>query len=367
MPPPQPTVGVERIVEFGHALRQAGLPVGTGRLSSFAEAAALAPGALYWAGRATLVSRRDDIPIYDRVFRELFGYAIENGPGTPPPPMHLQGVISERDVAVGEADPEAEVPEDATRASRTERLRQRSFAKLDEAELRQLARSINRLRLVAPVRRTRRRIGARRGDLDPRRTVRRALRTGGDPVVLLHRVRRERPRRVVLLLDISGSMSSFSRALLIFAHAALCADQRWEAFTFGTRLTRLTGVLRAAKPDEALQRAAVEARDWDGGTRIGDAVRELLARHGKGETVRGAVVVICSDGLDVGDPELLAAQMARLGRLAHRVVWLNPLQENPDYQPLARGMAAAFPHIDLFGSGHNLADLEATCEAIGRL
>lgn len=186
-------------------------------------------------------------------------------------------------------------------------------------------------------------------------------------MTLFHRTRRERPRRVVLLLDISGSMSSFSRALLIFAHAALLADQRWEAFTFGTRLTRLTGVLRHAKPDEALSKAAHETRDWDGGTRIGDAIREMLTRYGKGDTIRGAVVVICSDGLDVGEPELLAAQMARLQRLAHRVVWLNPLQENPEYQPLARGMAAALPHVDLFASGHNLAEIEKACDAIGRL
>lgn len=360
-------MGVDRIVELGHALRRAGLPVGTGRLASFTEAVRLVPGELYWAGRATLVSRRDDIAIYDRVFREVFGFAIDMSPGMPPPQMNLQGAVSERDVAVGESEPEVEVPEDATRASRAERLRNRSFAKLDDRELAELARSIDRLRLVAPVRRTRRRVGAKRGDLDPRRTVRHALRTSGDPVTLFHRVRRERPRRVVLLLDISGSMSTFSRALLIFAHAALLADQRWEAFTFGTRLTRLTGVLRAAKADEALRRASTEARDWDGGTRIGDAIGDLLARYGKGDTVRGAVVVICSDGLDVGDPVLLADQMARLHRLAHRIVWLNPLQENPQYQPLARGMAAALPHVDLFASGHNLAEIEDTCAAIGRL
>ncbi len=360
-------MSVGRVVEFAHALRRAGLPVGTGRLATFAEATALVPRDMYWAGRATLVSRRDDIGIYDRVFGEIFGYAVEGGPGRPPPPMNLRGAITERDVSLGESSPEIDVPDDAARASRAERLRTRSFAKLDEAELRDLARSIDRLRLTAPVRRTRRRVAARRGDLDPRRTVRRALRTGGDPVALLRRIRRERPRRVVLLLDISGSMSTFSRALLIFAHAALMADQRWEAFTFGTRLTRMTGVLRAARPDEALRRAAAEARDWDGGTRIGEAMRELLARYGKGATVRGAVVVILSDGLDVGEPQLLGAQMARLRRLAHRVVWLNPLQENPEYQPLARGMAAALPHVDLFASGHNLADLEATCAEIGRL
>jgi uncharacterized protein with von Willebrand factor type A (vWA) domain len=360
-------VSVERLVELGHALRRAGLQVGTGRIASFAGAAALVPGELYWAGRATLVSRRDDIAVYDRVFRELFTYGIDSMPGKPPPPIGLFSGITSRDVAGGESETHRESPVDVARASRIERLKRRSFASLTDRELAELAVAIDRMRLVAPVRRTRRRVGSRRGDLDPRRTVRRAMRTGGDPVVLMRRVRRTRPRRVTLLLDISGSMSAFSRALLIFAHAALLADARWEAFTFGTRLTRLTGVLRASKPDEAIRRAADEARDWDGGTRIGDAVRELITRYGKGESVRGAVVVICSDGLDVGDPEVLAAQMARLHRLAHRVVWLNPLRENPEYQPLARGMAAALPHIDLFGSGHNLADLEATCTAIGRL
>ena len=360
-------MSVDRIVELGQALRRAGLPVGTGRLRTLAEATTLTPKDLYWAGRVTLVGRHDDLAVYDRVFRELFGFEIHDFPGKPPPEMHLTGTVTEQDMSVGDTLPEMDVPEDVKMASRIERLRRRSFAKLDAAELAELSRSIDRLRLVAPVRRTRRRVGSRRGDLDLRRTVRRALRTGGDPVTLLYRTRRERPRRVVLLLDISGSMSSFSRALLIFAYAALLADRRWEAFTFGTRLTRLTGVLRQAKPDEALARAAQEARDWDGGTRIGDAVREMLTRYGKGDAIRGAVVVICSDGLDVGEPELLAEQMARLHRLAHKVVWLNPLQENPEYQPLARGMAAALPHVDLFASGHNLIEIEKTCAAIGRL
>ena len=360
-------MAVDRIVALGHALRRAGLPVGTGRLQTCTRAASLAPTELYWAGRLTLISRHDDLAVYDRVFRELFSYETHEMPGHPPPPITMQGTVSERSVTVSQEVPEAEVRDDAEQASATERLRKRSFSKLDDAELAELARCIDRLRLVAPMRRTRRRIGSRRGDLDLRRTVRQALRTGGDPVRLARRTRRERPRRVVLLLDISGSMSSYSRALLIFAHAALLADQRWEAFTFGTRLTRLTGALRSAKVDEALDRASVEARDWDGGTRIGDAIRELLARYGKSESIRGAVIVVCSDGLDVGDPDLLGAQMARLRRLAHRIVWLNPLQENPEYQPLARGMAAALPHVDLFASGHNLEQVEETCAAIGRL
>jgi uncharacterized protein with von Willebrand factor type A (vWA) domain len=360
-------MSVDRIVELGRALRSAGLPVGTGRIRTCAEATALSPADLYWTGRLTLVSRHDDLAVYDRVFRELFSYETHATPGTPPPPVTMRGTVAERTMSFETDAPEVDVPEDPELASPVERLRKRSFASLAPDELQQLARSIDRLRLVAPVRRTRRRAGSRRGDLDLRRTVRRALRTGGDPVDLMRRTRRERPRRVVLLLDISGSMSSYSRALLIFAHAALLADQRWEAFTFGTRLTRLTGALRTAKPDEALSRAAGEARDWDGGTRIGEAIRDLLARHAKTDAIRGAVIVICSDGLDVGDPELLGVQMARLRRLAHRIVWLNPLQENPEYQPLARGMAAALPHIDLFASGHNLAEIEDTCSAIGRL
>jgi uncharacterized protein with von Willebrand factor type A (vWA) domain len=159
----------------------------------------------------------------------------------------------------------------------------------------------------------------------------------------------------VLLLDVSGSMADYSRALVLFAHAALRSDTRWEAFCFGTRLTRVTRALARTDAGEALSRAAEEVVDWNGGTRIGESLA-ALTRTG---IPRGAVVVICSDGLDVGDPELLREQMARLSRLAYRVVWLNPLKEDPAYEPLARGMRAALPHVDVFISGHNLASLEA--------
>ena len=214
------------------------------------------------------------------------------------------------------------------------------------------------LRLAAPPRRSRRLYPRRAGELDVRRTVRRALRTGGDPVRLARRERRLRPRRLVLLLDVSGSMSAYSRALLVFAHAALRTEPSWEAFCFGTRLTRLTGALATTHPDEALRRATEDAVDWDGGTRIGDSLKRFLDRYGHGGLARGAVVVVCSDGLDTGEPELLAEQMARLSRLARLVVWLNPLKEDPAYEPLARGMAAALPYVDVFASGHNLASLE---------
>jgi uncharacterized protein with von Willebrand factor type A (vWA) domain len=157
---------------------------------------------------------------------------------------------------------------------------------------------------------------------------------------------------------VSGSMADYSRALLVFAHAALRADRRWEAFCFGTRLTRVTRALDVSRPDEALDRAAAEVVDWNGGTRIGESLKGLLDVYGHRGLVRGAVVVLCSDGLEVGDPELLAEQMARLSRLAHRVIWLNPLKGDEAYEPLARGMRAALPYIDLFAAGNNLASLE---------
>jgi uncharacterized protein with von Willebrand factor type A (vWA) domain len=327
---------VARLVAFASALREEGLAVGPGRVVEFCRAAATLPAQdLYWAGRLTLVSRPEEITVYDRVFR-----------GVIEPEMPVRQVLV--------------VEEEVSLASPRELLRTKSFAELDKEELAELAELMKRLQLNVPNRRTRRREPARKGTPDLRRTLRRSFRTGGEPVERAWRTRRRRRRRLVLLLDVSGSMTDYSRALVLFARAALQADARWEAFCFGTRLTRVTKVLSAADAKEALRSAAAEVVDWNGGTRIGDAVRALV----RANVVRGAVVVICSDGLDVGEPELLRAEMARLSRQAHRVVWLNPLKENPAYEPLARGMKAALPHVDVFLSGHNLASLEAIGEAL---
>jgi uncharacterized protein with von Willebrand factor type A (vWA) domain len=243
-------------------------------------------------------------------------------------------------------------------------LRRKSFARCTPEELLALGPLLARLRLAVPVRRTRRRGPARTGSSDLRRTLRRALRTGGEPIELAWRARRRRRRRLILLVDVSGSMAAYSRALIVFAHAALRADPRFEAFSFGTRLTRLTRALATSSADEALRRASMQTEDWDGGTRIGETLKTFLDRYGHPGLARGAVVVICSDGLEVGDPELLRAQMERLHRLAHRVVWLNPLKENPDYAPLARGMQAALPRIDVFASGHSLGSLEGVASTL---
>ncbi|HYY04396.1 MAG TPA: VWA domain-containing protein [Gaiellaceae bacterium] len=323
---------VARLVAFARALRDEGVSADPARVIEFCRAAALVgPEDLYWAGRLTLCSREEDIPVYDRVFR------AEREPERP----------RSRGVTV--------VDEEVALASEQELLRTKSFADMTNEELAAVAAMMRQLRLFPPMRRTRRREPARAGAPDLRRTLRRTFRTGGEPVERAWRRRRRKPRRLVLLLDVSGSMADYSRALLLFAHAVIRADARWEAFCFGTRLTRLTSALAQSDADEALRRASAEVFDWSGGTRIGDAVWGVCAT----QLVRGAVVVICSDGLDVGDPEVLRDAMARLGRLAHRIIWLNPLKADPAYAPLARGMQMALPHVDTFLAGHNLESLEA--------
>jgi uncharacterized protein len=340
-------VSEDRLTRFGRALREEGLPVGTGRIAEFCRAAALLPPEdLYWAGRATLVARAADIPVYDAAFDAFFG---------PPAEVRPQRVAVRVRV---DADVETAL------ASEVELLRKKSFARCSEAELATLGQLMRRLPLVVPERRSRRRIPARHGAPDLRRTLRHAFRTGGDPVERAWRERRRVRRPLILLLDVSGSMDAYSRALVMFAHGALRSGRRVEAFCFGTRLTRVTRSLAAPDADEALAQAASEVVDWDGGTRIGDSLKTFLDEYGHGGLARGALVLICSDGLEVGDPDLLAEQMARLSRLAYRVVWLNPLQEDPAYEPLARGMKAALPYVDLFASGHSLASLEELGEAL---
>jgi uncharacterized protein len=343
------TDAVAELTAFGRALRAEGVPVGTGRVATFCRAAALlSPGDLYWAGRATLVARQEQIPVYDRVFRVFFGSVAS--PGSPELPVHV--IVSEEEVAL---------------ASPVELLRRKSFARCTADELVQLGEMMEQLRLAVPTRRSRRLAPARAGLPDLRRTLRRSFRTGGEPLERSFRARRRRKRRLVLVLDVSGSMADYSRPLLVFAHSALRADRRWEAFCFGTRLTRVTRALAVSRPDDALERAAAEVVDWNGGTRIGDSLKGLLDEYGHRGLVRGAVVVLCSDGLEVGDPELLAEQMARLSRLAYRVIWLNPLKGDEAYEPLARGMHAALPYVDVFAAGHNLASLEELGSELSRL
>ncbi len=200
--------------------------------------------------------------------------------------------------------------------------------------------------------------------LDVRRTLLAALHTDGVPLRRAWRAPRERPFKLVLVLDVSGSMQAYARVLLLFAHAAVHADRRVEAFTFGTRLTRVTGPLAAAHPDRALAAVARAVPDWSSGTRIGENVRALNERWGRRGVTRGAFVVILSDGWERGDPALLGAELARLRRSARRLVWVNPLAGHAGYEPLAAGMAAALPHVDRLLAGHDLASLEALVQVI---
>ncbi|MGW5201015.1 vWA domain-containing protein [Streptomyces spiralis] len=343
---------VELATRFCRVLRAEGLAVGTGQIIDFCRAAAEL-GELYWAGLATLVSDREEIAVYDRVFRAFF--SGHESMSMPEPQRDAPAVMRTAHTA-GLADPSDEdADQQVAMASHVELLRKKSFADCTEDELHTLF-AVG-ARLPVATRRSRRYRAARKGSPDFQRTLRASFRTGAEPVRRAWRVRRLRPRRVVLLLDVSGSMAAYSRALLFFAHAGVRAQRGWEVFCFGTRLTRVTRELAQGTPDEALRRAAEEVVDWDGGTRIGDSLKRFLDGYGHGGLARGAWVVVCSDGLEFGDPELLGQQMLRLSRLAHRVVWLNPLKEDPAYEPLVRGMQAALPHIDVFSSGHNLAGL----------
>ncbi|MGY4959742.1 vWA domain-containing protein [Streptomyces sp. 900105245] len=363
--PPGTPLGADAVlVGFARALRAAGLDVSTERLYAFLRAVAvLRPGMradVYWAGRATLCGGHDDLERYERVFAAYFGARGAPAPrrvrATPPPRLRLT-VREAVGVPGGPAGSEPAGPPTATLASSAEVLRHRDVAGLDAAERAQLHRLVAAFALHGQTRRTARRRPARRGDVDPRRTVRELLRRGGEPARLRRHARTQRPRRVVLLVDVSGSMAPYADALLRFAHAAVRAG-RTEVFTIGTRLTRTTRELSHRDPELAMTALAAAVPDWRGGTRLGELLREFLNRWGQRGMARGAVVVLMSDGWERGDPELLGAQMRRLHALAHQVIWANPRKARPGYAPLAAGMAAALPSVDAFVEGHSLAALE---------
>jgi uncharacterized protein with von Willebrand factor type A (vWA) domain len=357
---------VRVLVDFGRALRASGLAVGTGDVLAFAGSlAALDPTDLvdlYWAGRTTLVNRHDDIARYDEVFRRFFLGAA--GPDAELTLMLRASAQAQGALALPATEPgEDSRDEDAVlglMASDVDALKHKSFAACTPGELAALRRIMARIRLTPPRRRTRRGIPARSGIRpDPRRTVRESMRMHGEPARLYWRRRKVRLRPLVLILDISGSMADYSRSLLQFAHSAKRSAGRVEVFCFGTRLTRVTGAMECRRPDEALQRAARAAFDWDGGTRIGDSLDAFVRGWARRGLCRGGIVVICSDGLDRGDPAVLAAAMERLSRLCHRLVWLNPHKgDDPSFRPSTLGMMIAAPHVDLLLSGHDLASLE---------
>jgi uncharacterized protein len=361
----------ELVVAFAQRLRRAGLDVPTGTVVTFTRAVdAVGFGsrrAVYWAGRATLVRRPEDVGVYDETFAAFWGHD-DATPPAPPPDIHE--ITVQLDAPLPDAaPPSAEIgPTLTVRYSPLDVLRDKDFAAYSGDELHEARRLMADLRLAGALRRSRRLRPARasRGRPDLRRTVRRALRSGGEPLSRAFVAPSQRPRRIVLLFDVSGSMDPYGRALLRFVHAAVAGRVRVEAFALGTRLTRLTRELTTRDPDAALANAARAVNDWSGGTRLGDGLRAFNDRWGARGMARGAIVVILSDGWDRGDPDVLSEQMARLQRVAHRIVWVNPLKASPGYAPLAQGMAAALPYVDDFVAGHSLAALEQLVEVLGK-
>lgn len=318
----------------------------------------------YWAARACVVHRPEDIPLFDRAFAAFFEGA--GAAGSPPAEpqelvLLLDGADDDAGAPSGPGDDAGDRPALSVRWSPREVLRHRDFATYTPAEHEEARRLMGDLRLAGALRRSRRlrATRSRTGRPDLRRTVRRAMAVGGEPIRRSFLEPSRRPRRVVLLCDVSGSMEPYTRALLRFLHVSVAARRGVEAFVMGTRLTRITRELATRDPDAALTAAARRVVDWSGGTRLGDCLRSFNDRFGARGLARGAVVVILSDGWDRGDPDLLGAEMARLRRVAHRIVWVNPLRATPGFAPLARGMAAALPHVHDLVDGHSLASLES--------
>jgi uncharacterized protein len=398
---PEQVFGVETIEldlpplagAFSRRLHDAGIPMTPARSADLARAIALvrpiSRRRLYWTARAVAVTDRTHVAAFDLVFRSIFGAgarddafelddvqtvataaddrpAVEHrtSPDDANPRDGREGLSASPPGADDEDGAEVVVP--LAMASEEERLAQKRFDTLEPSELAQLYRLMSRLELSTPTRRTRRYEKGRDGQrIDMRRTLRGSLRTGGDPIRLARRRRRVARRRLVLLCDISGSMEPYTRAYLQFLLCAAGSGPHAEAFVFATRLTRLTRALQSRSPERAIQRASAAAPDWSSGTRIGDALKAFNDRHGRRGMARGAVVVILSDGWERGDPGLVGREMARLARLANRIVWVNPRVSASGFSVRAGGMVAALPYVDALVSGHSFQALGEVVDAIG--
>jgi uncharacterized protein with von Willebrand factor type A (vWA) domain len=361
-------------VAFARVLRAAGVDVPLGATLMFTESLGCIGlsdrSGVYWAARATLVNRPEDLSLFDRAFAAFWNRVVDDEvePDERPPNeiVIALDLPDTGDRADAGDEGVVDTPVVTLRWSAREVLRHRDFALYTPAEFAEARRMMSDLRLVGAAQTSRRRSPARvpHGIPDLRRTVRRSLRAGGEPVRRAFVTSGERTRRLVLLLDVSGSMEPYARAFVRFLHAAVVSRTRVEAFALGTRLTRVTRELTSRDPDAAISAAAQRVTDWSGGTRLGEGIRRFNDEWGVRGIARGAVVVIFSDGWDRGDTDILAEQMARLARVAHRIVWVNPLKATPGYAPLAQGMAAALPYVDDFVEGHSLAALEALTRVI---
>jgi hypothetical protein len=395
MPEPRPPDLAGVAAGFANLLHAAGVSVAPDRAGRWATAVQLARPAttneLYWLGRVTLTLDRNEIAVYDAVFASVFRgltdvadsrgdpnaapmprldtapdrardgtRPVDARPGGAPRPSTPGGIRDSLD-----DDATARPTAQPAPATPDELLRRRDFADCTPEELEHLRRIVSAMQVAAPTRASRRHRRHHLGRaVDRRDTMRHARRTGGHPFELRMRRPTERRRRVVLIADVSGSMETYSRAYLYLLHGSVKA-LRAETFVFATRLTRLTRRLRVSTdPEQVLRAAVADVEDWAGGTRIGASLRDFNDRWGRRGLARGAVIVIVSDGWESGDPAELGEQMARLRRMAHRVIWVNPRAKSEEYQPLVGGMAAALPFVDRFASGHSLEALDDVIRAI---
>ncbi len=360
----------EILAAFASALRSGGLAVTADRTQAFLTAASVAGAdeerSVFWAGRATLCGCHDDIERYDAAFAAWFG-----GEGlTKPPARELTRRVVQADLSDdpgGSRDGEGGDDHAVVRvaASDQEVLRHRDIAEMSAAERAEVARIFARLQPLIPRRRSVRHRPSRRGGVDGPATLRDQLRHGGEPARLRFRTTSTRPRRIVVLVDVSGSMGPYADSQLRWAHRISRANLgRTEVFTIGTRLTRITKAMCLRDPEAALTAAGQSVPDWSGGTRLGEAMAAFLGRWGRRGAARQAVVVVMSDGWERGDSAQLAEQMKQLHRLAHRVVWINPHQGKSGYQPVQSGIVAVLPYVDSFLAGHSVATFEEALKVI---
>jgi uncharacterized protein with von Willebrand factor type A (vWA) domain len=350
------------LVAFARRLAAAGVPVDTERTATFVSAVrelGTEPLQVYWAGRLTLLGSPDDIDAYDKVFAICYGRSGAPLPllGTQSQPQLTLLDAAESDDSSGQGD--AEAAPVRGRASTSEVLRQRDFAALTGRERQELSALMALLRPSLPRRVTRRRRPHHRGQIDRRRTTAAIIAAAGEPVKPLRQRRTRRPRRLVLLIDVSGSMEPYADALLRFGHVLIRRQPgAVEVFTIGTRLTRVTRALAIRDPQKALAAAAAVIPDFSGGTRLGETVQAFVDRWGRRGTARGAVVVVFSDGWERGAVSQLDEGVRQLKMLARQLIWVNPHKAREGYQPVQGGIAAVLPHLDAFVSGHSLAALE---------
>ncbi len=392
---------LDRVIGFGRYLRLVGLPATLGQTMDFAKSipeVGLVREDFKLAGRATFVTRKEDAPLFDKAFDLYWRYTTfadddgtnddlaelvppdqardDDDQAIPPPPgkdrqkgrdENADKRAGQREVLEGENADDAD-PDVMLTYSASEALKGKDFAQFTPEEMERAKYLMEKIVWKIAMRRSRRTVHASKGAyFDLRRSLRDNMKYGGEPVELARRKRKMKPRRVVLICDISGSMDRYSRLLLQFVHTVEQGLNRAEVFVFGTRLTRITRQLRVRNIDGALERVSKEVQDWAGGTRIGESLLTFNTRWARRVLGQGAIVLIISDGWDRGDVEVLRKEMSRLQRMSFRLIWLNPLLGSPTYQPLTRGIQAALPYVDDFLPVHNLDSLEALAVALGEV